>query len=219
MRIVLLVIITLHTMAAATAADVAGNARIVDGDTIAFGSVIVRLYGIDAPENGQDCMRASGKKYNCGLAAEKHLKRLARGRAQCSGNQFDDYGRLIGICESGGKEVNRAMVLAGWALAFRKFSDTYVAEEADAKAGGRGIWAGEFQPPWEFRSNKWQSASGDVPNSDCPIKGNINRKGIKIYHAPWSRSYKRTKINTTKGERWFCSEGEALAAGWRAPFR
>ena len=219
MRIVLLLISILLGMSIATAADVAGNARVVDGDTIAVESVTVRLYGIDAPENGQDCTRASGKKYNCGLAAEKHLKRLAQGRVQCSGNQFDDYGRLIGICESGGKEVNRAMVLAGWALAFRKFSDTYVTEEATAKAGGRGMWAGEFQAPWEFRAQKWQAASQAVPDRDCPIKGNINRKGVKIYHAPWSRSYKRTKINTAKGERWFCSEGEALAAGWRAPFR
>lgn len=48
-----------------------------------------------------------------------------------------------------------------------------------------------------------------------PIKGIINRKGVKIYHPPWSRWYKWTKIDTSKGERWFRSESEAMAAGWR----
>ena len=55
-------------------------------------------------------------------------------------------------------------------------------------------------------------------NGDCNIKGNINRKE-KIYHVPGSRSYKSTIINESEGERWFCSEAEAQAAGWRAPKR
>jgi len=52
-----------------------------------------------------------------------------------------------------------------------------------------------------------------------PIKGNINAKGEKIYHALWSKHYAATKIDTSKGERWFCSEAEAKAAGWRAAYR
>jgi len=52
------------------------------------------------------------------------------------------------------------------------------------------------------------------------IKGNVNRKDERIYHTPWgSRHYGRTRINTAKGERWFCSEREALDAGWRVPER
>ena len=50
-----------------------------------------------------------------------------------------------------------------------------------------------------------------------PIKGNINAKGEKIYHARWSKHYARTKIDESKGERWFFTEAEAKAAGWRAP--
>ena len=49
------------------------------------------------------------------------------------------------------------------------------------------------------------------------IKGNINSKGDRIYHLPGSSSYGPTKINESRGERWFCSEEEARAAGWRAP--
>lgn len=50
----------------------------------------------------------------------------------------------------------------------------------------------------------------------CLIKGNISDNG-HIYHVPGSPSYSSTKIDESKGERWFCSEEEARAAGWRAP--
>lgn len=49
----------------------------------------------------------------------------------------------------------------------------------------------------------------------CLIKGNINNKKEKIYHMPDQRDYDKTVINTSKGERWFCTEEEALEAGWR----
>jgi hypothetical protein len=51
-------------------------------------------------------------------------------------------------------------------------------------------------------------------SGDCPIKGNITSSG-HIYHMPWSPWYEKVRIDTAKGERWFCSEREALAAGWR----
>lgn len=50
---------------------------------------------------------------------------------------------------------------------------------------------------------------------DCRIKGNINRQGTRIYHVPGGRWYDATIIDRRRGERWFCSEAEARAAGWR----
>lgn len=50
---------------------------------------------------------------------------------------------------------------------------------------------------------------------DCLIKGNISSSGEKIYHMPGQRYYDRTKINEGAGERWFCTEQEAVDAGWR----
>ncbi len=55
-----------------------------------------------------------------------------------------------------------------------------------------------------------------APAAGCRVKGNISQNG-KIYHLPGSPSYDQTKINESKGERWFCSEAEARAAGWRPP--
>ena len=49
----------------------------------------------------------------------------------------------------------------------------------------------------------------------CLIKGNISSKGERIYHPPGCRYYNATVIEPAKGERWFCTEAEAVAAGWR----
>lgn len=57
----------------------------------------------------------------------------------------------------------------------------------------------------------------EAASGPCLIKGNINRAGQKIYHVPGSPSYDQTQINEAAGERWFCSEREAVAAGWRPP--
>jgi hypothetical protein len=54
------------------------------------------------------------------------------------------------------------------------------------------------------------------PRGSCLIKGNISDSG-RIYHVPGSAWYERTEINESRGERWFCTEAEAQAAGWRPP--
>ncbi|MDD2656860.1 MAG: thermonuclease family protein [Patescibacteria group bacterium] len=54
----------------------------------------------------------------------------------------------------------------------------------------------------------------NTPTS-CVIKGNISSKGEKIYHVLGCVSYNATKIDESKGEKWFCTEQDALSAGWR----
>ncbi len=214
-RIVLLASCFLISLSAQ--ANVQGVARVVDGDTINIGGQAIRLHGIDAPESGQQCNARNGRPYTCGVASQKYLRSLAGSNVVCTGTTVDAYDRLIGICRSNGVELNRQMVLAGHAVAYKKYSTDYVTEENQASREQRGMWAGSFEMPWNFRAKRWNTANAQVPVSGCPIKGNINRQGEKIYHAPWSNSYSRTKINTARLERWFCSEREALAAGWRAP--
>jgi len=51
------------------------------------------------------------------------------------------------------------------------------------------------------------------------IKGNISTKNARIFHVPGQQDYEKTRINTAKGERWFCSAAEARAAGWRPAAR
>jgi len=126
---------------------------------------------------------------------------------------------LIAVCSIDTVDINRWLVTEGLAVAFRRYSTDYVDAEAHARDHEAGIWAGTFEMPWDYRERRWAEVGSQAPDPNCPIKGNINKKGERIYHTPWgSRSYSRTKINTAKGERWFCDEAEAMAAGWRAPF-
>ena len=202
-----------------SALEISGPVRLMDADTFAIGAQVIRLHGVDAFENGQDCTKG-GRSYNCGAAALNALRGLiGAGAVQCKGDDFDNYNRLIAVCDAGGADLSAGLVRSGHGLAYVQYSNDYVIEEREAKAAGRGAWAGEFTPPWVFRANGWANAAQEAPDGQCVIKGNVNRKGERIYHAPWSRSYKRTKINTAKGEKWFCSEAEAVAAGWRAPYR
>jgi hypothetical protein len=54
-----------------------------------------------------------------------------------------------------------------------------------------------------------------APSDDCTIKGNINRKGERIFHMPGERNYDRVHMDKGAGERWFCSQAQAISAGWR----
>ena len=69
--------------------------------------------------------------------------------------------------------------------------------------------------PGRWRRGERLEAIVRRDSGECRIKGNISRKGVPIYHVPGGQSYARTRIDTSKGERWFCGEAEARAAGWR----
>ena len=60
--------------------------------------------------------------------------------------------------------------------------------------------------------------SGGRGEESCRIKGNISRDGERIYHVPGQKWYSRTRIDEYEGERWFCDEKEARAAGWRKAY-
>lgn len=202
----------------ASAGDVSGRARLVDGDTIEVAGQSVRLHGIDAPETAQACTDGGGRRFACGAQATEALRRLiGGGDVSCAGDEQDRYGRLIAVCRAGGVELNREMVRLGMAVAYEQYSDDYLPEQLEAYKAARGLWAGEFDQPSEVRAERWKTASSSAPEG-CPIKGNISGNG-RIYHAPWSEWYERTRIDPTRGERWFCSEDEALRAGWRPPHR
>lgn len=196
--------------AGARALELQGAARVIDGDTLEIAGEVVRLHGIDAPEGAQRCGTIA-----CGAEASRALGRLVRGAVvTCRGETRDAYGRLIAVCEAGGTEINEGLVAAGLARAFLRYSDAYAVAEASARAAGRGFWRAGFPAPWEFRANAWRAAAEAAPFRDCPIKGNISANG-RIYHTPHSRWYEHTRIDTRRGERWFCTEAEALEAGWR----
>lgn len=195
----------------------AAEMRVVDGDTLANGATRYRLYGIDAPEAGQSCQSKAGGTWPCGQQAIALMQSLVIGKdVTCDNRGQDEYGRTLAVCNAGGVEIDGAMVDAGMAWSFRKYAHDYDAREDAARAKGIGVWQAATEAPWDYRADRWKVAQQEAPNG-CPIKGNINAKGERIYEAPWSPWYSRTKVSPEKGERWFCSEADAIKAGWRAP--
>lgn len=193
--------------------------EVVDGDTLTLDGVRIRLWGVDAPEQGQNCQRA-GLAYPCGQAASQALRDWIGGRpVSCVEIEKDQYGRSVARCAVGGEDVGGWLVAQGHALDYRRHSGgAYVSAEASARTAARGMHAGTFEPAWDWRRARRNALPEQAPpQSECAIKGNINTKGARYYHSPGMRSYAKTRIDEAAGERWFCSEAEARAAGWEAP--
>tara|TARA_R110002072_G_scaffold216863_3_gene374408 strand:- start:16842 stop:17534 length:693 start_codon:yes stop_codon:yes gene_type:complete len=211
----------------ASAQDLTGQARVVDGDSLSIAEKPVRLMGIDAPELDQNCTR-DGQEWACGEAAAAQLQSLVDGHSvTCRGQSTDAYGRLVAICHANGLELGAIMVEYGWAIAFRSYSSAYVGHEHRARSARQGIWRSEFVLPEHHRTAKAEIATPSVRQSQpaspqrarqapnqahhgCSIKGNRSRRGEWIYHMPGMQYYE-----VTRAEEIFCSEAEARAAGYR----
>ena len=124
-----------------------------DGDTIRSGQLRIRLHGIDAPERQQQCTTPEGRRWACGNAALNALKTLVASAAalDCQMTDVDRYGRLIMRCFAGDVDVGAALVRAGMALAYRRYTDDYISDEEAARAARSGLWAGQFDTPWDWR--------------------------------------------------------------------
>jgi endonuclease YncB( thermonuclease family) len=215
-------LITLTTPCIADA-SITGRASVIDGDTLDIQGQRIRLHGVDAPESGQFCKR-DGKNHRCGQEAALALADIIGSRTvRCDERGRDRYGRSVAVCRIGNLDLNGWLARRGHAAADRRYSQDYVAQEAQARAERAGIWAGRFDMPWDWRKSRraanenaaQRAAKVPMVGSSCTIKGNISAKGERLYHRPGSRFYARTKIDTSRGERMFCSAREAEAAGWR----
>jgi endonuclease YncB( thermonuclease family) len=194
-----------------------GVASVTDGDTLVIHGKGIRLHGIDAPESGQFCEK-DGKQYRCGKQAALALSdKIGPAIVRCEQRDVDRYKRIVAVCRLGDVDLNAWMVGQGWAVAYRQYSRDYVDEESAARAAKAGIWAGRFIAPsrWRRGDRLTSENAGEPARGSCQIKGNISRSGKRIYHVPGGRYYGPTRIDESKGERWFCSEEEARRAGWQ----
>lgn len=208
----------------ALAEPIVGRATVIDGDTLEVRGTRIRLHGIDAPESGQTCKDGDGKTYRCGHTAALALAgRIGQRLVTCEPRETDQYGRVVAVCRTSAGDLNAWMAGEGHAVAYRRYAEDYANAELTAKALRRGIWAGTFEEPSAWRRAKRAGGEDTRPErvtppvgpSGCTIKGNISAGGERIYHLPSSRDYARTRVNDRAGERLFCSEDEAKAAGWR----
>jgi endonuclease YncB( thermonuclease family) len=205
---------TMTTARQAPLRALSGVPRIVDGDTLVINGTHIRFEAIDAPETDQVCLDAKGARWACGVEARDWLREHVSNREiSCIDKGTDRYKRTLAVCSLAGEELNRWLVRQGLALAYVQYSRVYVDSEAEARHALRGLWSGAFIAPWDWRHRDRRtvilgavsipanaqaillapaSANGS-PSSDCTIKGNVNRKGERIYHMPGQRDY--TSIN------------------------
>ena len=213
------------TRAAATSAPAPRPALlavvgITDGDTIRVrvGGVTerVRVIGIDTPElAGRECYAQQAASRMQSLVQSRSV-RLVADRTQ---DDRDRYGRLLRhVHLADGRSVARLLIEGGYGREYtydRAYQgrSAHLSAQAAAKQARRGLWGScAAGTPAPLTTPAPGSPSG---SSSCLIKGNISSEGEKIYHVPGQQYYDVTKISTSKGERWFCREADAVAAGWR----
>lgn len=132
-----------------------GNVYVVDGDTLHMNGQKIRIWGIDAVELHQTCLK-SVQSYECGKSARLHLQSvIGKNVPICTAKpKSPKETRTVASCQVVGKDIGREMVKSGWALDYKHFSKgEYAAEERDARENKRGIWSGEFENPYVWRKS------------------------------------------------------------------
>lgn len=204
--------------------------NVVDGDTIDVEidgeEFRVRYIGVDTPET-VDPRRPVGCFGGEASAANKNLVEGRPVGLEKDVSETDGFGRLLRyVWLDSERMVNAILVRDGYAQSSAYPPDVRHQElfdqlETAAREAGRGLWgpacAGSATP----------TMAADVPEGACEysgtgepvIKGNISSEGEKIYHVPGGQFYEQTVIDEAAGERLFCSEADAVGAGWRESLR
>jgi endonuclease YncB( thermonuclease family) len=223
----------------------AATAVVRDGDTIQLGDVTYRLDGADAPELDQVCIDDHADSWACGLDAREQLTKLVGSRSvRCDDLGADKTfrNRRVAICrvEGDAESLNRQLVQRGLAVSIEPAAKLHLKDDAAAaKADNRGLWKGCFALPQDFRTGKKDGplmGAACRPDRDtqiraalfpmdlamppnCSIKGKFAVRArltgnVGIYHLQGCLSY----AGLTQPDRWFCSEDDAKAAGFRRAF-
>ena len=236
-----LLVFALLILATASQAP-AATATVKDGATLQVANVTFRLDGIDAPPVDQMCIDEHADSWACGVEARDQLIALIGGKQVRCGDLGPDPAsrkRRVGLCIVDGESNNLSQlrVQKGFALADAK--GKLKPDEMVAKDDKRGLWRGCFATPADFRLWKKDAAlMGGACRADrdeqirsvlfsadpvmppgCTIKGKFAVRArvtgnVGIYHLQGCRSYP----GLNNSERWFCSEDDAQAAGFRKAY-
>lgn len=208
--------------------------RVVDGDTFSVTidgkAETVRVIGIDTPETVQP-----NTPVECfGIEASNKAKSLLQNQTveltfDDSQGERDKYDRLLVYAIlSDGSDFGEVMIRGGFAREYTYASaygnqTRYKAAQDEATNAKVGLWAEDACTSGvvteQSKDEVMPPTVSNVTTKECSIKGNISSSGEKIYHTPGQQHYTDTVIDAGKGERWFCSENEAIDAGWRKALR
>ena len=223
----------------------AATAIVRDGSTLQLGNVTYRLDGIDVPTVDQLCIDEHADVWTCGIEARDQLAKLTGGKQVRCDDLGPDPAykkRHLGVCKIEGDTGSLSQLLVRNGLALNveaSATGRFQADEARAKEERQGFWKGCFAAPREFRVAKKDGAllgaacrtdrdreirealfpEDLVMPASCNIKGKYAVRArvtgnLGIYHLQACRSYP----GLTKPDRWFCSEEDAQAAGFRRAY-
>jgi len=223
----------------------ASSPVIRDGGAIDVADVTYRLDGIDPPSLDQICIDDHADTWACGIDARDQLGRLINGReVRCEDLGPDAIYKKwhVGSCTVEGETVSLSQLLVRQGLALNLEPSAlgrFKEDEADAKNNRRGLWKGCFVAPQEFRAGRKDGAliggacrpdkdreirdvlfpREPVMPSGCSVKGKFALRArvtgnVGIYHVQACRTYPAL----TRPDRWFCSEDDAKAAGFRKAY-
>lgn len=239
------VITTLLLTCLSASPGVAAPAIVKDARTIQLGNTIYRLDGIDAPAVDQLCIDEHADAWSCGLEARDQLNKLIDGKqVHCDDVGVDPTfkKRRLGVCKTEGDptSLSQLMVRQGYAVNVEaSATGRFKPDETTAKDNRAGLWKGCFVAPQDFRVGKKdgpllgnacpadrdQQIRDALFPADLPMPASCNIKGkyavrahvtgnVGIYHLRACRSYP----GLSNPDRWFCSEEDAKAAGFRRAF-
>lgn len=177
--------------------------RIVDGDTIELkNGQVVRYIGLDTPEK-EKCFFEESSKINEALVLDKKI------RLEFDQNEMDRFGRTLAYVFITNPETNKEIFVNEYLLqkgAGKFFLDTVNLRYQDQLATSA-------QKAHEEKQGLWQTCAPD-PNKGCLIKGNLDKLDNRYYHLPEFRHYDQVVINLISSDQWFCTEKEAIEAGF-----
>lgn len=218
--------------------------RVIDGDTVVIQTAEgteehLRIVGVDAQEKG-DCYTNEATNRLVGLAQGKAVI-LEKG----SSDERDSFGRLLHYLRIGDTDIGATLIREGFVRSFKKYPhprlEIYNGMEEAAMREQKGLWSACKEQEQEEQAPAPQPVQQNTPpapttsgggggnpsatppedqppppeEQECVIKGNVNSKKEKIYHFPGCQAYNKTKVQAHEGDRWFCTEAEASAAGFR----
>jgi micrococcal nuclease len=210
---------------------------VTDGDTITIERdnirSVVRLLGIDTPE-----LHKPNTPVQCyAKEAKLFLETLLLGKEVRLVKDIEDkdkYGRLLRYVFLNEMNVSTVIIGNGFSYIYDKppnklYYNEILTEMVHSMNQKKGLWKTCYdtdprvkqhllQYNFEYQSQQSSTTSNNeiTPNEECKIKGNVNSSKEKIYHQFGSANYEKIQMNLTEGDTWFCTESEALAAGFRA---
>lgn len=168
--------------------------RVIDGNSFVSGLRQYKLAGVIAPEYPQGCLSNTAK--------ERLQELILNKKVQLNQSSYDKFGLTTTYVFLNNIFIDKSMLSEGLGKSTNNLSSyqpELIQAESDAKSGLKGIWS-----------------SRCLPLTDCRIKGSFNVVDNNYeYHLPSCIDYQRTEVNFDNGDRWFCSESEAVKANFK----